>query len=102
LRAPAQRFTLRLLSGTQLREEVVEQFTERRIGRLTVRIDRLLCVGFGDCIEVAPQVFEFDDEGIVTFRPEIPEFEDDRVIQACDICPVDALSVFDEDNNQLV
>ena len=36
----------------------------RMVGGLTVAIDRLLCVGFGDCIEEAPDAFEFDDEGI--------------------------------------
>lgn len=80
----------------------MEQLAERRFGRLTIRIDRMLCVGFGDCMEVAADVFEFDAEGVVTFRADAPEIEEDRLIQACDICPVDALSVFDEDGNQLV
>ena len=36
---------------------------EKTIGELTVRIDRLICVGFGDCIDVSPEAFELDDEG---------------------------------------
>lgn len=75
---------------------------EQRFGDLTVRIDRLLCVGFGDCIEVAPEVFEFDDEGIVVFRDDAPEIERDRLITACDVCPVDALEVIDEDGETIV
>lgn len=75
---------------------------ERRIGDLTIRIDRLLCVGFGDCIEAAPEAFEFDGEGIVVFKDTADEVERDRLIQACDICPVDALSVFDESGGQIV
>jgi hypothetical protein len=35
-------------------------------------VDRLLCVGFGDCMDVAPDVFEFDDEGICAFRALVP------------------------------
>lgn len=66
-----------------------------------VRIDRLLCVGFGDCIEVAPDVFEFDDEGVAAFREQRAEIERGRLVAACDSCPVDALSVHDEAGRQL-
>lgn len=74
---------------------------ERRVGGLTVRIDRLLCVGFGDCIEGAPETFELDAEGIASFREtgEVPA--GDRLIRACDACPVDALTVLDLDGRQL-
>ncbi|HEX7120333.1 MAG TPA: ferredoxin [Longimicrobiales bacterium] len=75
---------------------------ERQINGLTIRIDRLLCVGFGDCIEAAPEAFEFDDEGIVTFKDTAAEVERERLITACDVCPVDALSAFDENGEQLV
>lgn len=74
---------------------------ERRLGELTVRIDRLLCVGFGDCIEAAPQLWEFDDDGIVAFRDPAPDPGRQRIITSCDICPVDALTVLDADGNQL-
>ena len=80
----------------------VESFEERRVGELTIRVDRLLCVGFGDCIEMAPEAFEFDEEGIVTFRAGIEQVDRDRLLRACDVCPVDALSAFDADGTQLV
>lgn len=76
--------------------------TERMVGDLMIRIDRLLCVGFGDCIEVAPDLFEFDPEGIVAFREPHPEIERERLMTACDCCPVDALSVHDGAGQQLV
>lgn len=74
---------------------------ERRVGDLVVRVDRLLCVGFGDCIEIAPRLWEFDDEGIVTFKDPLPEIDRDRLIASCDSCPVDALTAHDTDGNQL-
>ena len=40
---------------------------ERKVSGVTVRIDRLLCVGFETCIEVAPDLVEPDDEGIAIF-----------------------------------
>ncbi len=78
---------------------------ERRIAGLTVRIDRLLCVGFGDCIDEAPESFALDDEGVVVFRAH-PEPDPDaagreRIVRACAACPVDALTVLDGDGRQL-
>lgn len=80
----------------------MQDFEERRIGRLTVRIDRTLCVGFGDCIELAPEAFEFDAEGIVRFREMADIVPRERLILACDVCPVDAITVTDSDGRQLV
>jgi ferredoxin len=77
-------------------------FEERTINGLTIRIDRTLCVGFGDCIELAPEAFEFDGEGIVRFREMAEIVPRERMILACDVCPVDAITVVDTDGRQLV
>lgn len=74
---------------------------ERRFGELTVRIDRLLCVGFGDCIDAAPDLFVFDDEGIATFRADAPEQTREALVRACDSCPVDALTLIDATGTQI-
>ncbi len=77
---------------------------ERRIGDLTIRIDRLLCVGFGDCIDEAADAFELDDEGIAVFRDDADGSDAglrDRLIAACDACPVDAITAHDADGEQL-
>jgi ferredoxin len=68
---------------------------ERVIGGLTVRIDRLLCVGFGDCIDEAPDAFVFDDQGIITFTAAADQLQRERLLAACQICPVDALTVYE-------
>jgi ferredoxin len=80
----------------------METEQEKKIGGLTVRIDRLLCVGFGDCIEHAPDTFVLDDEGIATFGARAEEAERERLLESCRLCPVDALLVLDEDGNRLV
>ena len=74
---------------------------ERRVGDLTIRIDRLLCVGFGDCIDEAPHGFALDDEGIAEFGEGIDDVHGERLIRACDACPVDALSVHDANGKTL-
>lgn len=73
----------------------------RKVGDLTVTVDRLLCVGFGDCIEEAPEAFEFDDEGIAILTNPA-EVERERLLHACEICPVDAITIVDEDGRQIV
>ena len=74
---------------------------ERQVGELRIRIDPHLCVSFGDCIEVAPEAFRLDDDGIVVFaHPEVVERR--RLLSACDSCPVDALSVVDTAGKQVV
>ncbi|TFG66813.1 MAG: ferredoxin [Gemmatimonadales bacterium] len=73
----------------------------RVVGDLTVTIDRLLCVGFGDCIDEAPAAFEFDDEGIaILTKPENVQRED--LLRACESCPVDAITVTDRSGQTLV
>ncbi len=74
---------------------------ERLVGGLRVRIDRTLCVGFGDCVKEAPEGFKLDADGVAVFvAPDA--VERDRLLHACDACPVDAISVWDESGKQLV
>lgn len=74
---------------------------ERSVHGLRVCIDRSLCVGFGDCVTEAPGAFRLDHEGVAVFvAPEAVERE--RLLRACDACPVDALTVWDGEGRQLV
>ncbi|MFQ5678667.1 MAG: ferredoxin [Gemmatimonadota bacterium] len=75
--------------------------SSRQVEGLRIRIDRTLCVGFGDCLTTAPEAFELDEEGMAVFRePEaVPRW---RLLEACAACPVDALSVEDEDGKQIL
>ena len=79
----------------------MSDFDERIVGGLRVRIDRTLCVGFGDCVTEAPEAFVLDDTGTAVFvTPELVDRE--RLLRACDVCPVDAITVWDGDGQQLV
>lgn len=77
--------------------EAAKDVDERTIAGVTVRIDRLLCVGFGDCIDVAPGVFGLDDEGIAVFEEGAAAATRELLVAACESCPVDALSLVDGD-----
>jgi len=79
----------------------VSDFEERTVGDLKVRIDRTLCVGFGDCITEAAEAFVLDESGVAVFvRPENVDRE--RLLRACDACPVDAITVWNETGSQIV
>jgi len=79
----------------------VADFDERQVGGLKIRIDRVLCVGFGDCVEGASVAFVLDDEGLAVFK-EPERVERERLVAACEACPVDALTVWDEAGAQIV
>jgi len=75
--------------------------SERTVHGLRVVIDRDQCVGFGDCVKEAPEGFKLDEDTVAVFvAPEAVERE--RLLRACDACPVDAISVWDSDGRQLV
>lgn len=79
-----------------------DQFTERRIGALTIRIDRGRCIGTGNCIKLAGEVFVLDGERICSFIEGPNDAERERLIEACSVCPVEALFVIDEESRQIV
>ena len=79
----------------------MSDFEDRTIGELRVRIDRTLCVGFGDCITEAPAAFALDETGTATFLV-LDTTDRETLLRACDACPVDAIAVYDEEGRQIV
>jgi ferredoxin len=61
------------------------------------RIDEDSCAGHGDCVEIAPNVFELDDVARVigTGPPEL-------IMEAAESCPSVAISVWDDETGQQV
>jgi ferredoxin len=79
----------------------VAEFDERVVAGLRVRIDRTLCVGFGDCVKESPEAFALDGDNVAIFAaPEGVAHE--ALLRACASCPVDALTVWGDDGRQLV
>ena len=74
---------------------------ERQVAGFVVKIDRLICVGFETCVEVAPDLFQMDEEGIAIFTSDTNDVDKEMVLEACKECPVDALVVLDASGNQL-
>ena len=80
----------------------MDQFEERVIAGLRVRIDRSLCVSFEDCVHTEPSVFHLGEDGVATFISEIPPITQQQLMHACEACPVSALSLFTESGEPLL
>lgn len=62
----------------------------------TVVIDESRCVGVGQCVLVAPEVFDQRDDGIVVLLDENPAEElHEQVREAVRICPGLAIELKD-------
>ena len=73
-----------------------------QVGGLTIRIERDLCVGFGECVSEAPDAFRLDGDDQVVFADDPAAVDREKLIKACDLCPGDALTVWDEEGRQLI
>ncbi len=66
----------------------------------TIRIDRSMCRGYGDCVSLAPEVFAHDAEDIsYVLDPE--GAEDETILDAARACPQDAITIIDEEGDQV-
>ena len=79
-----------------------EEIEEHTISGHTIRIDRPLCIGMGNCVAVAPEVFVLGADQIVTFVEAPEDIDPGRLVEACAVCPVDALTAVGPDGEQLV
>jgi ferredoxin len=58
-------------------------------------IDGSLCSGFGDCADLAPDVFELDSHGKALVR--VGATNDPAALDAAAACPMGAIRVIEEE-----
>ena len=63
----------------------------------SVEVDEGACAAHGDCVDVAPEVFELDDVAHV-----IGTGPDDLLLAAAEGCPSSAIRVIDQRTNEQV
>ncbi|MEV5651120.1 ferredoxin [Nocardia sp. NPDC052254] len=57
-----------------------------------VEVDRPMCVGSGQCVLTAPEVFDQDDDGFVTLLSERPDADQLEAVQeSAALCPAAAI-----------
>ncbi len=68
------------------------------MGKPRVEVDQNMCIGSGNCVELAPGAFQLDDEGLAEVVD--PSAEDMETLQeAAKQCPVFAITV-EEDSDE--
>ncbi|MFO7527039.1 MAG: ferredoxin [Ignavibacteriaceae bacterium] len=80
----------------------MQKFIEKKIAGLNVKIDRTTCIASENCITAAPELFGLDDDRICEFKNVHNEVAQEKIIEACSVCPVNALYVYDSDGSKLV
>jgi ferredoxin len=66
--------------------------------RVEITVDRGLCIGSGDCVDTAPDVFQLDDEDkAVVVDPDGAPLDD--ILTAAGGCPVSAIFVVGEEGD---
>jgi ferredoxin len=65
-----------------------------------ISVNRELCASNAECVSLAPDVFELDDEDLcVVVDPE--GAKDQRILDAARACPVDAITLIASDGEQI-
>jgi ferredoxin len=67
---------------------------------MKAKVDRDLCVGIGNCVAVAPTVFQLDVERKATVL-DVFSVSEDNLISAAESCPVNAITIQDEQGQQI-
>jgi ferredoxin len=66
--------------------------------RIVVTVDRSVCIGSGDCVDTAPDVFQLDEEDkAVVVDPDGASVDD--IVTAAGNCPVSAIFVVGEEGD---
>lgn len=64
---------------------------------MKVMVNQETCIGCGMCIDVCPELFRInDDDKSECDLDKIPPELESKVIEACDVCPVDAIETEDD------
>ena len=74
---------------------------KRKIRKLTMRIDRDLCIGAATCIAIAPKAWALDDEAKAIILDTSDQETDDTLLEAAKGCPVMAIFITDQSGKQL-
>ena len=60
-----------------------------------VHVDMNLCQSHGECVYVAPDIFELGDDDVLRWREEIRDDEREVAREAADACPMLAIRLSD-------
>lgn len=65
-----------------------------------IKIDRSACTGYAKGVRIAPEVFQLGDDNVsIVVDPE--GTDDEAILDAARACPVDAITLVDEFEEQV-
>jgi ferredoxin len=67
---------------------------------MKVKVDKELCIGAGNCIASAPDMFELDKDDKAVYLGSVSAPED-KVLKAAKSCPYEAISVESDDGERI-
>jgi len=67
---------------------------------MRVRVDRDVCIGTANCVAIAPEVFELDNQGLSRVVNQDAGTEE-QLRDAAEECPVQAIILEDDDGTQV-
>ncbi len=62
---------------------------------MKVHVDMNLCQSHGECVLVAPDVFELGDDDVLVWQEDVDESKRAEVQEAVDVCPMMAIRIED-------
>ncbi len=72
-----------------------------QVNNLIVKVDRDLCIGTQNCVDVAGKTFILDKEGISSILNTAEQEEERLIIEAAQGCPMNAIFITDKDGNPI-
>lgn len=76
-------------------------FGPRKVGNITVTVDKNLCIGAASCVAVAPKTFALDNEAKAIILDTVIENTSENIIDAAKSCPVAAIIIHDDTGKQI-
>lgn len=67
---------------------------------MKVVIDHDLCRGIGNCVAIAPEVFQLNKQNKAVAK-NIDTISEEKIMEAAESCPLDAIIVLNEHGDQL-
>lgn len=55
------------------------------------KVDKDKCIGCGACVSIAPEVFDFDTDGLAIAKENVSDEFKEKGMQALESCPTDAI-----------
>lgn len=64
---------------------------------MKIFVDMNICDHHGQCTIAAPDNFTLDEDGKLQYKADFPESDMELIEDAIDVCPLQAISLIEED-----